>query len=555
MRRPLGLSLALSALTLVSLASARLEARGVSLKTRAQALEKLFLRPGPSIPLSQFYASIPKEQRFQLLSGLRQMVLAQLPPGIEKSPMVASLPPELQAKMAGILALAKVVSPEQMDAFVQSQDLDELAPIPVEVFRFYHDKSMQEPVPGQTRPRLASLLQDRSDPLSWVPKARQIEGFRSDASQAPQSLELLSAEDPIPQDEVPQVSIQPKKNGLGVEASFPVKAPAHVLVNSERLAEALNHLANPKTQARGIDFAWGRGKTRVHSGLELVNEFLHDPGTEVAIFDARMFVNFVDVWVPHRGSALPVQIPTWLQTDRQGSDGRPMAMPANHSEQLLAVYKKGQLRPEAVVRWFMAIPSPGVHQGSAWKSAIWQRASWSGYRIVRGFAQNEAVRTLPVAAERLMKLYNFVQDRYRFPHNGYGMMAVCNDTSGILEAVLTGRSGESTIWPMFRDPRFDFYYSSVLEGQGLRLDAAPGGPRVLSIPADVRPDLYPFVKDPKVHAHRLGSNLPFRDPEAIPFPRLKAEVEAFQSESPDFARALALEAGDEPPPSAPVRQE
>ena len=512
-------------------------------RRRARAFEALTLREGPSLALSTVYGSVPAEKRMALLDQVRKMVLAQVPPDLLKGDALAQLPPELRMELGTMMAMAKVVTPQQLDAFVQTQDLDHLAPLPSHLFRFYHQKVMAEPGPDGSTPRAALVAADVADPVAWRARVAATPGYLG--QDRPSRLRLLAPGDAVPAAEVPQDSRKPAPGGLGVKAGFVLEQPEHVLVNSVRLSRAFNHLTNAGAPPMAVEMPGYAGEVR--DGVGLVNALLA-AGYELQVFDARMFVNFVNLWVPHGDHLLPVRLPTWAATDLAPADpmGEPagpgeekVLVPVNHSEHLLGVYRPGEDQPQAMVRWFMAIPDPeGPPQGTTFKPAIWQRASWSGYRVVRAYAGRDTARHMIDTAGRLMRLFNAMQTRYGFPYNGYGALAVCNDTTALMEVGLQGSTGRSTVWPLLRDPSMDALYADSLQHLGVRMRRGAAGDRVLTVPSDARPDHYPWVADRRILLHRVGANVTTRDPATLHFPALKGWVEALATKSPIFARSL-----------------
>ncbi len=512
-------------------------------RSRAESLEKLFLREGPSVPLSAAYASLPEPARHALLEKLRAMVLAHLPPGIENHPGLEALPPEARPMVLRILPLLRAVTPAQMDAFVRTQDLDHLAPLPAAATTHYHRRALGTPAApgGEARARL--LEAHRKDPESWRKAVLSTPGYLAKEAAPASGLELLGPDDPVPTDEIPRPGTKPALGGLAVNPSFPLELPGYALVNSKRLAQALNHL----TVGRPLPVTIGDSRGMVREGVELVNRLLASGRYDLGLYDARMFVNFIDPWVPHGESLVPVRVPTWLATgidpkapEGAATKGPGVLVPANHAEHLLVLFEAGTERPAALVRWFIGIPSPELAQGAAWRPAIDQRASWSGYRIVRAWRHPTQVRQMVRAADLLMRLFNWMQGSFAFDRNGYGVLGVCNDTSGLLETILSGRVGESTVWPLLRAPELDFYYAAVLGKLGLRLQSGGNGLEVLAVPSDARPDLYPWTRDRSSLLYRIGANVPTRDPASIQLPSLREAAGRLAGSSPAFARGLQL---------------
>lgn len=540
--KPMRTSVVLAVVLVLGLARAWSWAEGLPepARSRVAAVEELFAGVGPSVSLGTVYRSLPPPARQALLAKVREMVLAQLPPGLESAEALAGLPARLRAKLGGILALVRAVTPEQLDGLVGKLDLDHLAPLPAEVFKLYHAQ-----VAGQVGPtgrtRAEQVAADRADPAAWLDEARRAPGFLSRQGAGPAALELLAAGDRVEAAEVPVRAVKPAFGGLGVEPSIPIAAPPHVLVNSVRLAAALNRLADP---GASLEYRAAGRTGRARDGVELVNGLLATGRYDLAVFDARMFVDFVGLAVPQGDALVPVRIPTWFDTGiRAGGAGRkgePLILPGNHSEHLLGIFEKGGATPVALVKWYMGIPDASAGQGTLFKAAVWQKSSWSGFRVVRTYQAKDAVRQMVQAAGQLMRLFNFMQGRFAFARNGYGVLGVCNDTTGLMEGVLQGATGGSTVWPLIRDPRLDFYYADAVGRLRLGLVAGAGGEDVLGIPSDSRPDHYPWVGEVPVLLYRIGANLPFRDPAGLHFPELRGALAGLRDAHPQFARGLGL---------------
>ena len=226
-----------------------------------------------------------------------------------------------------------------------------------------------------------------------------------------------------------------------------------------------------------------------------------------------MFVNFVGISVKHGDSVIPVKVPTWVATtidplnpdEKTKPVGRSFIVPVNHSEHILVLYKKGTLEPAMLVRWYMGLPGDEVSQGTIFKAAIFQRPSWSSYRIVNSYEGIDAVHRFIHGASRIMQLFNFIQQKYQYRMNGYAVLAVCQDTTGLMEGILKGNGKDVTIWPLSRDPHLDFYYESIAGEIGLKLHSAHEG-AVLDVPTDSHPELYPHTKERQNELTRIGLN-------------------------------------------------
>jgi hypothetical protein len=529
---------------------------GTSLaRQRALGLEQLYRMEGPSLKLSAVYKSLPDAARYALLKQLKVMILAQLPPGIENHPGLGQLPPEVAGRLKMILPLLKMASPEQMDAFVKTQDLDHLAPLPTGLFQGYHQRAMAQKIPGSELTRAEMVALDRADPARWRELAEHAPGFLSPGDPGMDRLEILSETDPVPAEEVPAGKVKPGFRGMGVHASYTIDAPEHVLVNSVRLARALNHLSNQARRETPMQLSLPTGEAQIETAVDLVNALKRSGRYDLAVYDSRMFVNFVDLWVMHEQQPVPVRVPTWIATGIDPKDpeakkkGGKLIVPANHAEHLLVLFKKGTRSPEALVKWYMGLPARGIEQGTIYKPAVWQRASWCGYRVVRAYEAMTSVRQMVRSAGILMRLFNFMQQRYQFERNGYAVVGVCQDTTGLMEGVLQGQTGRSTVWPLVRDPQLDFYYARVLEEMGLKLRPGIGGVPVLNIPSDARMDYYGWIQDRRVELYRIGANIPVRNPKEMHLPALRAWLSSLETGSRYFRSGLKLQSLEQKPGS------
>ena len=526
-------------------------------ETRREGLEELFLRQGPSVRLSTVYNSLPEEQRYALMARVKKLILANIPPDILNNPAVGQLPPEVQAVLPKLIMLIKAASPEQMEAFVQTQDLDHLLPLPPAVARLYHGHMTKSAIPGGTLTREEQLEADRADQSAWMDQVLATEGYSSSVEGHLQEIALLdeNCDDGDFQGDVPQNHVENTDLQGLVKASYVIEAEDTVLVNSVRLAKALNHLTNPIYRQEPLKVSLFGKEVSVRDGVSLFEHICATGRYDVVLYDARMFVDFLGYSVAHGEDYLPVKIPTWIATDIDPSDPekalsqeasasgslKPSYItPANHSEHLLVFFEKGTTKPAILVRWYMGLPSSssGLKQGTRFKAAVWQRCSWSGYRCVRSYEALDASRQMLRAGSTLMQLFNFLQWRYRYPMNGYGVLSVCQDTTALMEVILNKTAAQSTVWPLYRDPSLDFYYIAALETLGLSLGPSGSRGEILNVPSDARPDLYPWTQDRKVTLKRVGYNVPTRNPETLHFPVVKEGTNILSAKSPTFDRAL-----------------
>lgn len=523
----LGLALGASGALAWPDASTQLVAR------RAMALEEHFLERGPSLSLKRFYADLPLPYRIELAGKLRALVAQRVPPGMGNDPRVDLLPPLSQKFAREVLFLAGNASPEEIERRIGSQDLDHLAPMPVGVLSLYQDTILSQPAVAGGAPRSAQLDLDRRDPSAWSAALAATSGYILPDTGAPE-LALLAAGDAVPEAEVPRDTDTP---ALGGHASVAVRVPRypeHALVNSARFARAVNLLMRPKA-AGPVTVRIAGGVSTATTPEELLAAIEATGLYDVAVYDVRMFVNFLDYAVKQGGELVGVRIPTWAVTDVAVAPGQLLMAPVFHSEYVLALHRKGAVEPEALARWYLAVPDHG-DQGTYFAPAHARRRAWSGYRVVRGWTGAGPAQRLVTVAKRLMRAFNFLQARYRFPMGAYGNLGVCNDTTGILEMVM--RPGErSTAWPLVRDPRFDMYLAPELAGLGVSAHAA-GTLSVLAVPADTRADLYPEVRDRARVLHRMGVNVPVHALSELHFSDLAADFERLSAQCPELAVGL-----------------
>ncbi|MBI4860865.1 MAG: hypothetical protein HY815_11490 [Candidatus Riflebacteria bacterium] len=279
-------------------------------------------------------------------------------------------------------------------------------------------------------------------------------------------------------------------------------------------------------------------------GAQLIDLLTAGGTYDVAAFDARMFVDYLGCFVRQQNTPLPIRIPTWLATGVDPLDpantntaGR-LLVPANHSEHILSLFRHGTIQPVALVKWYIGIPEGG-RQGTLFKAAVHACTSWANFRVVRTYPGPEPARRLVTAAGHVMRILNVVQGRYAFDRHGYGILGVCNDTTGILESIMQGDADQSSVWPHLRDPRYDFYYAPLAPTLGLALSDS-AGLSVLPVVSDTRPDVHPKALHRPTLLRRIGANIPTREPAALHFPELCEAVELLAARSAEFRAGLSL---------------
>jgi len=340
-----------------------------------------------------------------------------------------------------------------------------------------------------------------------------------------------------------------------VKQTLVADGPPLVMANSSRLARALNHLSNPSYQDNPMTVNVNGESGQVHSGVELIDLLIATDLYTPVIYDGRMFVNFVGISVKYGKDIIPVKVPTWIGTsidpanpsvdDNSYGDklvrevkGSTLIVPVNHSEHVMVLFKKGTSEPAMLIRWYMGLPGVEVAQGTIFKAAIFQRPSWSSYRIVNTYQTITAVHQFINGGSKIMQLFNFIQNKYKYPKNGYAVLAVCQDTTGIMEGILKGGGNKVTIWPLSREPLLDFYYESIASSIGLKLHSINGGTLILDIPTDSHPELYPRITDREVELERIGLNIPTRNIQELHFPVVKDDLLEMSEKSATFHSAL-----------------
>lgn len=536
---------AYTGLALVALQFAGLfgAACAADLTDRASALEEKFLESSPSLGLAQVYNLMSPAQRVLLAGKLQGMIAPRVPPGIENHPALANMPPHMLEMVKQLSVLANTASPEAVEKVIAAQDLDHLAPIPSPLLSMYHDYVLNGQVGGTTR---KAMFEADQTSTAWKTELANTSGYIIQESGAAE-VDMLGRRDAVPAAEVPQDKLEPALEGAVVVNTKIVRFEDHALVNSARLARGLNLLMRPKS-AGPVTLKMGGKAYTVDSAEAMMQALVEKGGYEVAIFDARMFVNFLDYSIKKLGATLSIRIPTWADTGLKTVAGKPLLVPVCHTEHILVLFKKGSNKPEAAVRWFLAMPDTEA-QGTMFRPAIYRRRAWSGWRVVRAYEGLEPAQKLMTVAQRVMKAFNYQQAKYQFPGNAYGVLGVCNDTTGLLEMAMQGSADKATAWPLVRDPRFDLYLGEALSDAGFATHTA-GGLNLLALPSDTRPDLFPGAGEQGKLMRRIGANIPMRDLSAMHFRDLGAALEELKGVSPELREGLSMGSSFAAPASA-----
>ena len=510
------------------------------LARRAEVLEDHYLMQAPSLGLAQVYNLMSPKQRIALAGKLQQLVASKVPPGVENHPALANLSPAQKDMIKKLSELAHSGTPEQVEALIAAQDLDHLAPIPTPLLEMYHQFVMSDVVPGGSQARKDILAADVANPAGWKTALAAQSGYILPDAGAP-TVELLAATDAVPAAEVPKNTDEPALEGAVTVATRIVRFPDHALVNSGRLARGLNLLMRPK-EAGPVTLKVGDKSAVCETPEALIKAVADLGGYDISVFDARMFVNFLDYSVHKLGATLPIRIPTWAATEVETAPGKNLLVPICHTEHIMVLYRKGSVQPEAMVRWFLAMPD-AVNQGTLFRPAIYRRWSWSGWRVVRAYDGEQSAERLVHVAHPVMQAFNYLQDKYKFPGHAYGTLGVCNDTTGMLEAAMLGDPSKVSAWPLVRDPRFDMYLGERLATVGFATHVS-GGMTVLDMPCDSRPDLYPGVHDKGPLLRRIGANIPVHDLSSLHFKDLGTALEALSASNAELREGLSMGPSD-----------
>lgn len=516
------------ALLMVGLCLIPMTVTATTLPDPVQELEKLLADAVPSLSLDEAFARLGPAERGRLRAQLQDMIRVLVPGSDPRSLLDHAIQavdePDSKQALQDLRGLLD--SGDDATFFATLIELEKRRGItvPLELFRTYQEELLARP--GH-RERLET---DRRDAAAWRLAWEATRGHRGEAPGDPShviDLEAGSADEGGD-------AIGAPASGPGVQVLFDrprtVDLPGRVVENSKVLANLFNQLAGGARVT--LDLRGPAGARPVHtlSRLEdLVTVLTMGGGCTISLHEARAYADFLDASVAEGGRQSPIRIPTWIRlAPEKGARVGADRLPAIHSEILIAVRKEGRL--QALTSWFMSLPTGGAVQGVSFHPAIRRRASWSGYRIVRSFEGMAAASLFPRIAPT-MKSLNMLEERHQLPRDGYGCLAICNDTTAMVVAYLASRYRDpssdpgarwlrtTAVWPLVRDPRFDFYLAQTAGDQAVTASLDLGGvlpilPTDTHVPANVEP------LTPEEIGLRIGVNLPCRRLEDSQLPEL-----------------------------------
>lgn len=262
------------------------------------------------------------------------------------------------------------------------------------------------------------------------------------------------------------------------------------LLHTQQLAEVLNNLSLDNGSAV---VAGGERYETVESAIRALVE----AGHTIEARNNRYYANFLGL--VYEGTT--VAAPLWIDTGIPLPEGGTMVVPASHAHYHFVI--EGPLL-NGELMFYMGIPG-----GTAFRAHHTHRPSWSGERTIlsRNSDQDlETVVQLFVTAGKLRK--KWLAEGAGLPAQGYGKLGVCLDSTAVLEVAT-----ENTV------SLFPLLHPAV-DSPADEIDSL-----LAALPSDVAGTGNDTALD------RLLASQPFDpskgvDLEAMPFPTLKAELEA-----------------------------
>ena len=461
---------------------------------RISFLENISIAENTPVTLSQVYSQLGHSEKIILAKHLKQLILSQLPAGITQNPEIylnTITDPEFKAYLIQILEFLKSDNDGMIISVLDRLDKDNLIKGHPAMFKAYHQYIGQN--------FRSSAFQIDKTPA-----------FMKDDFKVVKTLQFSGNYEMIMSNDIPRSGFKPVFGSPGKEIgkmTTVANLPENAIINSIRLADVLNQLSNAETDSdkySPVDFTW-RGTTyNLKKTIDLINVLHNISDFDLVGFEARMGVDYAGFSINTGFSTHPIEIPSFSAAN---VNGKTVYFPANHSEYLIAVYLRGEKTPFALVKWYMGIPSDNMlHQGTMWKPAVYSRASWCGFKVTDTFKDIESLRKIMHGSTYLMKFFNFTQLRYKFPANGYGVLAVCNDSVSILRTVI-GKNPMTSSFPNLRAVNYDRLYKDILErlSTDIKLDFSG----YLNVPSDVYPEIYGQQLNGFM-IERLANSFPFR---------------------------------------------
>ncbi|MGM0607829.1 MAG: hypothetical protein ACQESP_05375 [Candidatus Muiribacteriota bacterium] len=282
--------------------------------------------------------------------------------------------------------------------------------------------------------------------------------------------------------------------------------PSNTIKNSINLAKVLNQLSNYNTNSRNykkIKFTYNENTYTLEKPADLIDVLFEIDELEVLVYESRSALDYAKLALKSGFSYHPIEIPVLVET-RSNDDF--LYFPAIKSAYILAVYKKGEKKPLSLINWNIESFNDKDESAASWKEAVYVRPSWTGFKITDKISDKSDLEDIIIGSHYLMKFYNFVQSRYLFLKNGYGVLSVNNDAVSILSAYIQ-READLAPFPNLRNIKYDYLYHSLLSNfkKTLKLDDN----NILNVPSDIYRKHF-ISSNPQVNRDRLAKNFPFR---------------------------------------------
>ena len=213
-------------------------------------------------------------------------------------------------------------------------------------------------------------------------------------------------------------------------------------------------------------------------------------GHAIEVRDRRYYANFGHLRYEKAGTRYDVTTPTRVNTGITLPDGRPLIVPASHSELDFSI--RGPRVNTELSFYF------GVSGAIGFRPFDTRDMDWVGGRTVGTWTGLDAAKLLDRAGWVRRELMAKAKAA-GLPMGGYGPLGDCNDA----DALVTG----SAPYPMLRDPKYD-------QG-GTEIDRSSA-----RLPYDLegRPD-----------PQRIWDSRPFENPDDIPIPDVRDAMKGLQA--------------------------
>lgn len=459
-------------------------------KQQIALLEQVSCPQRATMTVADLYSRLSPSEKAFLAGEFKKQLLKMLPADILQNSQDYLTGSENQA-YAAYLKLAveflNASSTSQMVAVIDKMDLTKPVILDPALFRIYHDQvsvpSVSDDVngtPAYIKDGVSVIKEYSFGDVSGVsfPKTEFVPSHQGSAGTIGKISEVIDF----------------SRNCIG---------------NSIRIAAVLNQLSNVGSSGvyAPVNFSLDGKEFILKSPEDLIKSFASSEKYEIVGFQARMGVDFFGYCLSSGGNLVNLEIPTVMTTQIKD-----LYIPSNHSEYLIGIYLKNSENPEALVKWYMGIPTDNaLHQGTIWKPAVMAHSPWSGFKITHSYSKKESLEKMTEIAMGMMKAFNKVQLAAAYKMNGYGVLAVCNDSAAIMETALN-KTPDFVAWPNLRSLHFDGLYHKVLSKYSSGCEMSGNH---LNVPSDVYPDIYYNNSININYRRRLVLNLPFRSKNSV----------------------------------------